>query len=144
MSRSQSGQAGVPPILLRPSSISGRLGPGDDYRDGVSPAWHHHCDRNGYSSENPSHLPCSQSDIRLAAAVADDAGGLLHHLFTHHQQVMPEALTCWLVCSLLQLSSGFPLPGLAVSSSDLALEGRESGSSSGIKIPATVPLLARD
>jgi hypothetical protein len=39
--------------------------------------------------QNPSHLPCSQSDIRLAAAVTDDAGGLLHHLFTHHRR-LPE------------------------------------------------------
>lgn len=71
-------------------------------------------------SLGPSPLPCSQSDIRLAAAVTDDAGGLLHHLFTHHRQVQPEADPCWLVRSLLQLSSGFTLPGLTVSSSDLA------------------------
>lgn len=53
-------------------------------------------------SLGPSPLPCSQSDIRLAAAVTDDAGGLLHHLFTHHH----GSCSLWLVRSLLQLSSG--------------------------------------
>lgn len=53
-------------------------------------------------SLGPSPLPCSQSDIRLAAAVTDDAGGLLHHLFTHYH----GSYSLWLVRSLLQLSSG--------------------------------------
>jgi len=53
-------------------------------------------------SLGPSPLPCSQSDIRLAAVVTDDAGGLLHHLFTHYH----GSYSLWLVGSLLQLSSG--------------------------------------
>jgi len=89
-------------------------------------------------SLGPSPLPCSQSDIRLAAAVTDDAGGLLHHLFTHYH----GSYSLWLVRSLLQLSSGpnpawthrpVTLPFLRMLSilQDANAKGWESGSSSG-------------
>jgi hypothetical protein len=94
--------------------------------------------------KDPPHLPCSQSDIRLAAAVTDDAGGLLHHLFTHHREAVLVAPAFRLVRSLLQLSSGVTLPGLTVSSSDLAPKGLGVGKFLWASSPAAVPLPARD
>lgn len=73
----------------------------------------------GTPDRNPSPLPCSRSDIRLAAAVASGAGGLLHHLCTHHPDVpTPSGHRDWsvLCCSCRHRQA---VPGLAFSPSDL-------------------------
>jgi len=99
------GQAGVPPILFRPSSVSGPVALVTTAARGMTPLGA--ITAAGVNPrKNPPHLPCSQSDIRLAAAVTDGAGGLLHHPFTHHREAVPVAPACRLVRSLLQLSSG--------------------------------------
>ena len=120
-------------------------GPGDDCLQGGYPSWRHHCGKSGLPTGSPPRLPCSQSDIHLAIAVTDNAGGLLHHLFTHHLQADPQRgwPDGWsvLCCSCRQ---GCPCLDLLFRPVTSPTKGRESGSSSGTNVPATVPLLARN
>ncbi len=77
-----------------------RLRAGPDYAAKCDLAWHRYCDgiKSAPCGPNLTHPPCSRLDIRLAAAVAGDAGGLLPHLF------QPSPLRAG-SCLLLQLSS---------------------------------------
>ena len=97
--------------------------PGDDYRQGYDPSWRHHCGRNGSSAEPipPALLPVRHSPSRrrhrrrwwsLTPPFHPSPAGCCR-----------VATTSWQDSSLLQLSSGSPLPELPVSSSDLALSG---------------------
>jgi len=135
-------QAGVPPILFRPSSVSGPLALVMAAARGITPLGALTAAGVDTHSRNPPHLPCSQSDIRLAAVVTDDAGGLLHHLFTHDPQPRPRgpAPVGWFVlcCSCRQ---GHPCLDLLFHPVTWPAKGWESGSSSGTEVPATVPLL---
>jgi hypothetical protein len=76
--------------LRGPPSVSHPHGHGADYPARCDRARHPHCDgtepmaetlQRNASPIGPAHPPCSRLDIRLAAAVAGSAGGLLHHLF---------------------------------------------------------------
>jgi len=60
-----------------------RLHAGPDYAATCDVAWRRYCDGIKCAPCGPhlTHPPCSRPDIRLAAAVAGNAGGLLPHLF---------------------------------------------------------------
>jgi hypothetical protein len=74
------------------------------------------------SPTSPAHPPCSRLDIRLAAAVAGSAGGLLHHLF-HPSPSRAGSVCC---CSCRRSTGPCPAaPVLAVSHGNHVCGSRE-------------------
>lgn len=76
-----------------------------------------------HSPTGPAHPPCSRLDIRLAAAVAGSAGGLLHHLF--HPSPSRAGSVCCCSCRHRARAGPARMPVLAVSHGNHVCGSRE-------------------
>jgi hypothetical protein len=114
----------VYPRFCSDRHLSQGLGPGDGSRQGDYPSWCPHCGRSGYPLQQPTPpalLPVRHSPSRRRHRRR--WWSLTPPFHPSPMGLTQRACACGLACSLLQLSSGSPLPGLTVSSSDLAREG---------------------